>query len=188
MLQVHVFCKRGTTVSGHPCRCTVLCRTVLCCAVTVACMAVYGRAQPCHPHSVNFSVLGLLHCTALCCTAYRNGSQLVKDVREKKDKSHTALYCTVLQPDVDHHTDCTAPCCTMLCFAACRNGSQLVKEVREKKDKDKSRLRFWDMAGSKMGQITGLTNDEQGEAQKRAEEQVRLDVGTSNGTLRIGRR
>jgi pre-mRNA-splicing factor ATP-dependent RNA helicase DHX38/PRP16 len=76
----------------------------------------------------------------------------------------------------------------MLCFAACRNGSQLVKEVREKKDKDKSRLRFWDMAGSKMGQITGLTNEEQDEAQKRAEEQVRLDVGTSNGTLRIGRR
>jgi hypothetical protein len=53
-----------------------------------------------------------------------------------------------------------------------RNGSQLVKEVREKKDKDKSRLRFWDMAGSKMGQITGLTNEEQ-EAAKQAAEQVR---------------
>jgi hypothetical protein len=55
---------------------------------------------------------------------------------------------------------------------SCRNGSQLVKEVREKKDKDKSRLRFWDMAGSKMGQITGLTNEEAEDAQKRAEEQV----------------
>jgi hypothetical protein len=46
-----------------------------------------------------------------------------------------------------------------------------VKEVREKKDKDKSRLRFWDMAGSKMGQITGLTSEEQ-EAAKQAAEQV----------------
>lgn len=45
--------------------------------------------------------------------------------------------------------------------------------MREKKDKDKSRLRFWDMAGSKMGQITGLTNEEQQDAAKRAEEQVR---------------
>jgi pre-mRNA-splicing factor ATP-dependent RNA helicase DHX38/PRP16 len=55
---------------------------------------------------------------------------------------------------------------------ACRNGSALVKEVREKKDKDKSRLRFWDMAGSKMGQITGLTGEEEAEAAKRAEEAV----------------
>jgi pre-mRNA-splicing factor ATP-dependent RNA helicase DHX38/PRP16 len=56
----------------------------------------------------------------------------------------------------------------------------LVKEVREKKDKDKSRLRFWDMAGSKMGQITGLTGEEEAEAAKRAEEAVsgvRLVVG-----------
>lgn len=58
------------------------------------------------------------------------------------------------------------------CLLSCRNGSALVKEVREKKDKDKSRLRFWDMAGSKMGQITGLTNEEQEDAAKRAEEQV----------------
>jgi hypothetical protein len=51
-----------------------------------------------------------------------------------------------------------------------------VKEVREKKDKDKSRLRFWDMAGSKMGQITGLTGEEAAEAAKRAEEAVRNPV------------
>jgi hypothetical protein len=37
-----------------------------------------------------------------------------------------------------------------------RNGSHLVKEVREKKEKNKSRARFWEMAGSKIGQITGL--------------------------------
>jgi len=36
-----------------------------------------------------------------------------------------------------------------------RNGSHLVKEVREKKEKNKSRARFWEMAGSKIGKITG---------------------------------
>lgn len=36
-----------------------------------------------------------------------------------------------------------------------KNGSQLVKEVREKKEKNKSRQRFWELAGSKMGKITG---------------------------------
>ncbi len=34
-------------------------------------------------------------------------------------------------------------------------GSHLVKEVREKKESNKSRARFWEVAGSKMGQITG---------------------------------
>lgn len=37
-----------------------------------------------------------------------------------------------------------------------RNGSQLVREVREKKEKNKSRQRFWELAGSKMGKITGV--------------------------------
>lgn len=36
-----------------------------------------------------------------------------------------------------------------------RQGSKLVKEVREKKEGAKGRQRFWEMAGSKMGQITG---------------------------------
>lgn len=36
-----------------------------------------------------------------------------------------------------------------------RTGSKLVKDVREKKDASKSRARFWEMAGSKMGKITG---------------------------------
>lgn len=36
-----------------------------------------------------------------------------------------------------------------------KNGSKLVKEIREKKEQNKSRQRFWEMAGSKMGQITG---------------------------------
>ena len=36
-----------------------------------------------------------------------------------------------------------------------RNGSALVREVREKKEKGKSRQRFWEVAGSKMGKITG---------------------------------
>ena len=36
-----------------------------------------------------------------------------------------------------------------------KNGSKLVKEIREKKEQNKSRQRFWEMAGSKMGKITG---------------------------------
>jgi pre-mRNA-splicing factor ATP-dependent RNA helicase DHX38/PRP16 len=50
-----------------------------------------------------------------------------------------------------------------------RQGSKLVKDVREKKETHKSRARFWEVAGSKMGQITGLTEAEQGEAVKAAE-------------------
>ncbi|MEW5316382.1 MAG: hypothetical protein WDW38_007760 [Sanguina aurantia] len=41
-----------------------------------------------------------------------------------------------------------------------RKGSELVKEVRAKKEAGKSRARFWEMAGSKMGEVTGLTADE----------------------------
>ena len=36
-----------------------------------------------------------------------------------------------------------------------RAGSKLVKDVRDKKEATKSRARFWEMAGSKMGKITG---------------------------------
>ena len=36
-----------------------------------------------------------------------------------------------------------------------RNGSKLVKEIRDKKEANKSRARFWEVAGSKIGQITG---------------------------------
>ena len=36
-----------------------------------------------------------------------------------------------------------------------RNGSKLVKDIRDKKEASKSRARFWEVAGSKMGQITG---------------------------------
>jgi hypothetical protein len=53
-----------------------------------------------------------------------------------------------------------------------RNGSALVKESREKRDKNKARLKFWDMAGSKMGAITGLT-EEEAKAAAEAEAQVR---------------
>ncbi|KAL6760535.1 P-loop containing nucleoside triphosphate hydrolase protein [Haematococcus lacustris] len=41
-----------------------------------------------------------------------------------------------------------------------RKGSDLVKQIREKKEASKSRARFWEMAGSKMASITGLTADE----------------------------
>ena len=36
-----------------------------------------------------------------------------------------------------------------------RNGSALVKEVRITKEKNKHRARFWEVAGSKMANITG---------------------------------
>lgn len=56
-----------------------------------------------------------------------------------------------------------------------RNGSALVKEMREKRDAAKGRARFWEVAGSKMGAITGLTADEAQEAAtKAAEAQVLL--------------
>ena len=45
-----------------------------------------------------------------------------------------------------------------------RSGSKLVKEIREKKDSNKSRARFWEVAGSKIGAITGLTEGEKAEA------------------------
>lgn len=50
-----------------------------------------------------------------------------------------------------------------------RNGSKLVKEIREKKDANKSRSRFWEVAGSKLGALTGLTEGEREEAAKAAE-------------------
>lgn len=37
-----------------------------------------------------------------------------------------------------------------------RKGSAIMKESRESKDKDKSRQKFWELAGSKMGKIMGL--------------------------------
>ncbi len=57
-----------------------------------------------------------------------------------------------------------------------RNGSKLVKEIREKKDESKSRARFWEMAGSKMGTITGLTDKEVEEGIK-AQEVMRKEAG-----------
>ena len=41
-----------------------------------------------------------------------------------------------------------------------RKGSNLVKEVRAKRDENKSRDRFWDVKNSKIGDITGTTNEE----------------------------
>lgn len=56
-----------------------------------------------------------------------------------------------------------------------RNGSQLVRQMREKKDAAKGRARFWEMAGSKMGAVTGLTEDEA--AQAAQEEAQKAQVG-----------
>lgn len=37
-----------------------------------------------------------------------------------------------------------------------RKGSALVREVREKQSMNKSRQRFWELAGSKLGDILGV--------------------------------
>lgn len=60
-----------------------------------------------------------------------------------------------------------------------RAGSRLVKEVREKKEAGKSRARFWEVAGSKMGSITGLTGGER-EEKARQEELMRLEQGSDD--------
>lgn len=53
-----------------------------------------------------------------------------------------------------------------------RQGSNLVREMREKKEKNKFRQRFWEVAGSKMGKITGLTQSEIEQAQKAKEQEL----------------
>jgi pre-mRNA-splicing factor ATP-dependent RNA helicase DHX38/PRP16 len=37
-----------------------------------------------------------------------------------------------------------------------RKGSSLVREIREKQSMNKSRQRFWELAGSKLGNILGV--------------------------------
>ncbi len=46
-----------------------------------------------------------------------------------------------------------------------KRGSALLKEIREQRDSKKSRERFWEVAGSRMGHITGLTEDEKEQRQ-----------------------
>lgn len=50
-----------------------------------------------------------------------------------------------------------------------RKGSELVKQVREKKDQNKSRSRFWELSGSKIASITGMTAEEEAESKAAAE-------------------
>ena len=54
-----------------------------------------------------------------------------------------------------------------------RRGSTLLKEVRLKRDENKSRDRFWEMKGTKMGSVTGTTRAEDEEAALNAEKQRR---------------
>ena len=60
-----------------------------------------------------------------------------------------------------------------------KNGSQIVKEIRDKKDQSKSRQRFWEVAGSKLGAITGLTEGEKEEA-ARAKAEMKEREGDSD--------
>ena len=61
-----------------------------------------------------------------------------------------------------------------------RSGSKLVKEIREKKDANKSRARFWEVAGSKIGDVTGLTEGEKAEAAA-AKEALAAEQGEEGG-------
>lgn len=49
-----------------------------------------------------------------------------------------------------------------------RKGSALVREIREKQSSNKSRQRFWELAGSKLGDILGV--------EKTAEQVLNLDI------------
>lgn len=44
-----------------------------------------------------------------------------------------------------------------------RKGSSIMKESRESKDKDKSRAKFWELAGSKMGELLGIKKKKEDE-------------------------
>ena len=59
-----------------------------------------------------------------------------------------------------------------------RRGSALMREVRQKRDENKSRDRFWEMKGTKMGDVTGTTKKEDEEAAANAE-RVRKQAGES---------
>ena len=52
-----------------------------------------------------------------------------------------------------------------------RKGSALMQEVRGKRDENKSRDRFWEMKGTKMGDVTGTTKKEEDEAAEAKEKQ-----------------
>jgi len=55
-----------------------------------------------------------------------------------------------------------------------RKGSKLVQAYREKREAGKSRERFWEVAGSKMGHITGTTQQE------------RTEEAAARGAARVG--
>eukprot|EP01046_Picozoa_sp_COSAG06_P068161 COSAG06_NODE_18004_length_909_cov_0.886420_2_plen_255_part_01 len=52
-----------------------------------------------------------------------------------------------------------------------RKGSMLLREVRDKKDQDKSRAKFWELAGSKMGDAMGMKKKEKRESREDAMEE-----------------
>ena len=66
-----------------------------------------------------------------------------------------------------------------------RKGSSLVKEVRMKRDENKSRDRFWDVKNSKIGDITGTTNEEDkiAEEQKMKEDEEMRKRGEKNDVV-----
>ena len=57
-----------------------------------------------------------------------------------------------------------------------RKGSKIVMEMREKRDEAATRQRFWDMTDSKMGKITGVTDEERAQAAAHKEEQAKVNA------------
>ena len=65
-----------------------------------------------------------------------------------------------------------------------RRGSALVRAARAARDAAKSRARFWEVAGSKMGAVTGLTEGEAAEGKAAAAEAEADAATTTTGTYR----
>ena len=70
-----------------------------------------------------------------------------------------------------------------------KKGSVLMREMREQKDKDKSRAKFWELAGSKMGNIVGVEKKKETEDATKVTDEgevCRQGKGASDGRAREG--
>ncbi|GBG65277.1 hypothetical protein CBR_g50319 [Chara braunii] len=56
-----------------------------------------------------------------------------------------------------------------------RKGSAIMRELREKRDQNKSRQRFWELAGSKLGNLLGVQKEEEPDPDKVKGEEGEVD-------------
>ncbi len=80
----------------------------------------------------------------------RKGRKVVAGSRQKDKASTTACLLTYMITAVPLKD----PTSDMAVIA--RKGSKLVADLRQEKDKAKFRPRFWEVSGSKLGEITGV--------------------------------